>query len=373
MTNPFVTNSKIINVKAKNDFGKQCEFTSTLSFIVSALPQIFPIAATLTTLCDDEVDPINQDGIINFDTSSFQTTILGNQTGMVVNYFDANNNPLSLTNPFRTGTQNIKVEAVNASNLNCKASGIISFVVNAVPKISLTGTELVCSNNPNFTKIIDGGLSDASTASNFTYEWFKNDVLLPSQSSYTLIVNAEGIYKVKVSNNLGCSRTRTIAVSASEIAKIDNVIVTDLSDINIIQINASGLGSYEYSLDDVFYQDSNTFSNISAGNYTVYVRDKKDCGIAKSDVSVLGIPKFFTPNGDNYNDYWNIKGVNQRLNNKTVINIFDRFGTLIYNLDTRSQGWDGTYSGQPLPADDYWYAISMQDGRILKGHFALKR
>ena len=373
MTNPFVTNSKIINVKAKNDFGKQCEFTTTISFVVSALPQIFPIAPFLTILCDDEVDPINQDGLVNFDTSSFQNIILGNQTGMVVNYFDVNNNPISLTNPFKSGTQNIKVEVVNASNLNCKASGIISFVVNAVPKISLIGTELVCSNNPNFTKIIDGGLSDALTASNFTYEWLKNDVLLPIQNSYTLTVNAEGIYKAKVSNNLGCSRTRTIAVSASEIAKIDNVIVTDLSDINIIQIIPSGLGTYEYSLDDIFYQDSNTFSNISAGNYTVYVRDKKDCGTAKTDVSVLGIPKFFTPNGDSYNDYWNIQGIDKTKNFKTIIKIFDRYGKLLKQLNTNSEGWDGTFINQPLPADDYWYEIVLEDSRILKGHFSLKR
>jgi len=36
-------------------------------------------------------------------------------------------------------------------------------------------------------------------------------------------------------------------------------------------------------------------------------------------------------------------------------------------------GWDGMLNGKPLPADDYWYNINLADGRIVKGHFALKR
>jgi gliding motility-associated-like protein len=103
------------------------------------------------------------------------------------------------------------------------------------------------------------------------------------------------------------------------------------------------------------------------------VRDKKDCGTEKKEVSVLGIPKFFSPNGDSYNDFWNVQGINQKFNAKSVITIFDRFGKLVHQLNPLSQGWDGTFNAQPLPADDYWYTISLQDGRTLKGHFSLKR
>jgi gliding motility-associated-like protein len=37
------------------------------------------------------------------------------------------------------------------------------------------------------------------------------------------------------------------------------------------------------------------------------------------------------------------------------------------------QGWDGTFTGQPLPSDDYWYTVKLEDGREVKGHFSLKR
>jgi gliding motility-associated-like protein len=87
----------------------------------------------------------------------------------------------------------------------------------------------------------------------------------------------------------------------------------------------------------------------------------------------LGIPNYFTPNGDGFNEYWNIKGVNAAFNAKTVIYIFDRYGKLITQIKPTSQGWNGTFNGQQMPATDYWYSVQLEDGRILKGHFSLKR
>jgi gliding motility-associated-like protein len=89
------------------------------------------------------------------------------------------------------------------------------------------------------------------------------------------------------------------------------------------------------------------------------------------EISVLGIPNYFTPNGDGYHDYWNMEGLGQRTNAKILI--FDRFGKLIKQVSPQSEGWDGTYAGNPLPSTDYWYSIELTDGRVLKGHFTLKR
>jgi hypothetical protein len=75
----------------------------------------FPVPAALTT-CDDEIDPLVQDGKYLF-TSSFDATILNGQTGMTVKYFAQNGSPLpSPPNPFVTGTQNVRVVVENQSN-----------------------------------------------------------------------------------------------------------------------------------------------------------------------------------------------------------------------------------------------------------------
>lgn len=377
MTNPFSTTSQKLNVNVKNNFGKQCDYTSTVEFIVDDLPEAFSIPITDTTKCDDEVYPALQNGTYPFDTSSFQATILGSQTGMQVNYYDANNVALTspLPNPFLTGTQTIRAEVVNTTNTTCKATVTIPFVVKPSPEINPTGSELVCSNNTSFTKTIDAGLLNPTLQNNFTYKWYKDGVLLPMATAYSLVINAPGTYTVSVEGSNGCPKTRTITAVASDIAIIDSIVVNDLTEDNsiLILVSSSSLGDYVYSIDNQTYQESNFFNNLLPGIHTVYVKDKNGCGITNQEVSVLGIPPYFTPNGDGYNDYWNIKGFNRSKNTSTKIRIYDRYGKLIKQISPISLGWDGTYNGNQLPSEDYWYSIELEDGRILKGHFALKR
>lgn len=374
LPNPFVTSSQTLRAVVKNNTPTGCQYETTIQFIVDDLPEAFPISAALTTVCDDEANPVIQDGKFAFDTSTFHSTILGNQTGMTVNYYDQNNKPLSspLPNPFVTTTQNVRVEIINPLNTSCTASRIIPFVVHPVPKINLSGNEIVC-NAQTITKTLDAGLVDNTPTTAYTYVWKKDGTVLPNESNYTLNINQEGLYTVEVTNTYGCSRTRTMEVTASDLATIDNVQVTDLSNHNSITITVSGDGNYVYSLDNIDYQASNTFSSIPAGIYTVYVKDLNGCGISAKEVSVLGIPTFFTPNGDGYHDYWNIQGMSTTIHANTKILIFDRFNKLLKELNPHSQGWDGTYLDNPLPANDYWYTIQLGDGRLLKGHFSLKR
>lgn len=377
LPNPFSTASQIIKVRATNNTTNSCYFESTITFKVDDLPEAFAIPTSLTIVCDDEANPVNQDGIYPFDTSTFQSTILGSQTGMIVNYYDSNNNslPSPLPNPFISGTQNISVEVINPLNTMCKAVITIPLIVNPIPEIELFGDGLICSNNSSFTKILNAGLLDETIISNFTYQWFLDGIIIPTATNYELTVNTEGTYTVEVTNSNGCKRTRTITVSASNQAIIDSVIVNDLVEENsiVISLSASSLGDYVYSLDNANYQSSNVFYNVTPGIYTIYIKDLKGCGIIPKEVSVLGIPKYFTPNGDGYNDYWNIDEVNQNFYSKSTIYIFDRYGKLLKQFNSLGHGWDGKFNGIDVPSDDYWYVLNLEDGRTVKGHFTLKR
>jgi gliding motility-associated-like protein len=375
LPNPFVTTSQTITARATNTTTTACYDEATIQFIVDDLPEAFAIPTTVTTVCDDEVNPLSQDGLFSFNTSTFQATILGSQTGMLVNYYAANGAalPSPLPNPFTTITQTITAEVINPINTTCKATLSIPFIVKTTPRINTTGTELVCSNNSNFIKTIDAGLEDVSTINNFSYQWFLDGTILSGETNYALTVNTEGSYTVVVTNTQNCSKTRTITVTASNIATIENIVINDLSDNNSILVNVTGSGDYEYSLDGENYQISHIFYNVSPGLYTVYVKDTNDCGIAEKDISLLGIPNYFTPNNDGYNDYWNINGISTTYNSKTTIYIFDRYGKLIKEILPLSKGWDGTYIGKNAPSSDYWYVINLEDGRTFKGHFSLKR
>lgn len=377
----FTTNSQNIKAVVTNNTSQKCFDETSIQFIVDDLPEAFAVPTILTTTCDDEADPLTQDGKIAFDTTTFQSTILGTQTGMIVKYFDANGNPLSspLPNPFVTGTQNVTVVVENPINTTCKASQIIPFIVNPLPKINLntdgSENELICSNLPTFFVQLNAGIQDGSPINNYTYIWSKDGVAIPGKTDYTLDVNAEGIYTVEVATLSGCGRIRTIKVTPSDIAHFDTEIVADMTDINTITINVTGAGDYEYSLDEPsgFFQDSNILTNVPAGIHEIFIRDKNGCGTISKTVAVVGLPKFFTPNNDGYNDYWNVKGVNAVFNAKSIICIFDRYGKLLKQIAPTSEGWDGTFNGNLMPGDDYWYTIKLEDGREAKGHFSLKR
>ncbi|MDN3676804.1 T9SS type B sorting domain-containing protein [Flavobacterium paronense] len=382
LPNPFFVNSsETITIKVANNStqtgGQPCYDEETLQFIVDDLPEAFAIASNLTSICDEEVNPINQNGLHNFDTSTFQSTIIGSQTGVNTYYFDQNNNPLPspLPNPFTTATQNIKVIVENPINTTCTAQLIIPFVVHPTPKIDLEENIIICL--PETQAIIDAGILDGTPTADYQFHWYTNNVL-NGLTSPTLTVNSPGIYSVDVTNAFGCTKTRVITVTGSEIATIQSIDVVDLAEINTITVNVSptSLGDYEFAIDDVNgpYRDNNFFDNVPMGLHDIYVRDKNGCGsVGPITVAVLGIPHYFTPNGDGYNDYWNVKGVSAQFNYRSTIYIFDRFGKLLKQIGTTGLGWDGTFNGRPMPADDYWYNIKFEDGRNVKGHFALKR
>jgi len=377
----FTSTSQTIKAVVTNNTPQKCFDETFITFIVDKSPVAFAVPANLTTTCDDEPNPIDQDGKFAFDTSTFESTILGGQTGMIVKYYDKNNVELSpFPNPFLTENQIITVNVQNPLNTICTATTTLNFIVNPVPNIDLNldgnDNELVCQNDSSFFVTLDAGITDGSPTINYNYAWTK-DGIATGTNSPTLEVNSVGVYTVEVTNNLGCSRIRTITVIASNIATITSVDVVDLADINTVTVNATGPGIYEYSLDEPngFWQDSNFFNNVSAGIHVVYVNDKNGCGPpVYQEIVIVGVPKFFTPNGDGYNDYWSVKGVNQTFNSKSIIYIFDRYGKLLKQwVPSFSQGWDGTFNGVPLPADDYWFTLKLEDGRETKGHFSLKR
>lgn len=377
----FISTSQTIKAVVTNTTTQQCFDETTIVFIVDASPIANAISSTLTTACDDEANPADQDGQFAFDTTVFETTILGGQTGMIVKYFDANNDELDspLPNPYITSTQEITARVENPLNMSCTAMTTLKFVVNPIPDIDLNkdglSDELVCSNISTFFVTLTAGILDGSPTSNYNYMWAKNGIST-GPNAPTLDVNTEGVYTVEVTNNSGCSAVRTIAVTASNVATIVSIDVVDLTDNNTITINVTGPGDYQYSLDEPngFWQDSNFFNNVPAGVHVVYINDKKGCGFVDQEIIIVGTPKFFTPNGDGFNDFWSVKEVNETFNSKSIIYIFDRYGKLLKQwVPSLNQGWDGTFNGIPLPADDYWYTLKLEDGREKKGHFSLKR
>jgi hypothetical protein len=110
--------------------------------------------------------------------------------------------------------------------------------------------------------------------------------------SNIITVSQSGNYSVSVTNNDNCQITKHFLVIDSGVATIDSVIINDFSQTNnSVQINVSGNGNYEYSLNGEQYQDSSIFLNVFPDVYTVSIRDKNGCGITTQQITVLDYPK----------------------------------------------------------------------------------
>ena len=218
---------------------------------------------------------------------------------------------------------------------------------------------------PSGSSIVEGYysvLDDAVMKQNKLNNTYTN---IPNQTIFVRVENGTdcyGIYQINLN-------VTTYTNSTTDL--ISDVIINDFSGNNSVEIKTIGTGPFEYSLDGSTFQDNAMFTDIKAGEYTVYVRDNFKCELSKKQIYVLDYPRFFTPNGDGYNDLWKIK--NLYLYNKAIITIFDRYGKLLKQLNASSSGWNGNYNGIPLPADDYWFNINLVEKNTIKGHFTLKR
>lgn len=87
------------------------------------------------------------------------------------------------------------------------------------------------------------------------------------------------LYIVRIENTPGCSRTEKVLVKVNEPPKISAINITPSvcgNDDGKIVITASGNLPLQYSIGNGF-QNSNTFSNLASGNYTLTVLDNKGC------------------------------------------------------------------------------------------------
>lgn len=197
-----------------------------------------------------------------------------------------------------------------------------------------------------------------------------------SWSPSTIDATVSGTYTFNP-NTDQCAVSQTITVTVLE-ATLTSITLTSsgaFAENQIVTVVAMSSGSYLYQIDNGNFQQSNVFDNVSAGTHIITVIDATGCSQPISEeIIIVNYPRFFTPNGDGFNDYWNISAFNTLEN--PIISIFDRYGKLITQLSRNNVSWDGTFNGKNLPADDYWFTIDFTENTIrktFKSHFSLMR
>ena len=97
-------------------------------------------------------------------------------------------------------------------------------------------------------------------------------------------------------------------------------------------------------------------------NYTLFATSAYSCknndDVMVKVVAGIFVPNAFTPNGDGRNDVWHIPFLDPLL--EATVNVYNRFGQVVYHAEGKTINWDGTLSGLPQPAGVYVYYIKFK-------------
>jgi gliding motility-associated-like protein len=242
--------------------------------------------------------------------------------------------------------------------------------VKPLPVPSFTGGGSSCSSlRANFTDLSTAGTSGISG-----WQWNFGDGSTSTVQHPVHTYTNPGFYTVSliVRSNDGCSATvmqpGAVLVYPSPIAdfRVDRTGTTKNNNkvVKFENLSADYI-SLTWNMGDgtVLYDVQEPVHRFAEyGKYEVQLIAYSSNGCVDTIIRVLEIksestlyvPNAFTPNGDGRNDMFlpyhtEIKDIE--------VMIFDRWGTLVTSWNGLTNSWDGTFKGQPAPADVYVYKI----------------
>lgn len=265
--------------------------------------------------------------------------------GVTKKYYPSLADAISGTNEITTPTAYIAptgVVYIKVFNSNgCYSIAKVTLTVMAPVLSRVLTDKTICIENKT---TLDAGPGFKS------YEW--------STGATTQAITNVGVgtYWVKLKTG-DCIATQTVTVYPSENPVITNV---DISGSTVTVYVQGGTPPYQYSMDDVNWQDSNVFTNVARGEAKVFVKDNYNCTPIEINITVPNLINVITPNDDGINDAIDYSALANKQN--LDINIYDRYGVQLFKADKANRyRWDGTANGRRVPTGNYWYSISWNE------------
>ncbi|CAG0990429.1 MAG: PKD domain-containing protein [Bacteroidetes bacterium] len=337
----------------------------------------------ITVFENPMVDAGNNQTSCNGDSVSIQATASG---GTLPYSFFWNNGLGSgsshLVAPATTTTYTVTLTDANG----CTSTDSVIVTVGEYPTVLFEFDTLYNACLPSCVTFTNQ--SSISSGSITQYLWNFGDGNTSSQTNPVYCYLNAGNYSVSLTavSNLGCSASYIHPLFINIAAQVNAAFITDGNNpfkpnipINVTDQSSGGdIIYYLLSTGDTLTQTNPVLNFTEDGVYTIcqIVRNSlKGCeDSACTLIEVIGeliIPNVFTPNGDGNNDIFYIRGLYGK-NNK--MEIFTRWGQMVYYNETYGNDWDGrTSSGLEVSAGTYYFILKTTDGKEYTGSFTLLR
>lgn len=318
---------------------------------------------------------------------------------------NANTNTLTLQDLVQ-GTYVFKLEAKDASNAT--ASDLVNVTVNPPPPNQVP--LVTAGTNQNLllpvTTTTLSGTADDPDGSVTGVTWSQNQgpnqsVINTAQNLTTTIsglIEGTYVFRLTATDNEGATGFSEVIVVVSSpgpdpnektppVAYAGDDIVATM-DMIPVSIAGHGVSTMPDTFIDGYLWEQTSgnpteltisanvllLSNLTGGSYTFKftVRDSED-QTASDEVNVYvldendEIPKFFSPNNDGIGDTWSLRGDPLKYDGAKLV-VISRTGQEVFKAEPYDNNWSGTYeNGKPVPDGDYYYVLTLNTGKQIKG------
>ncbi|MEO8417091.1 MAG: PKD domain-containing protein, partial [Ginsengibacter sp.] len=359
-----------VNLKVTSKDG--CSVDTTKKFTVNgAIPKADFTVKAGSSLCS------NKDVIIN----DLSTVDFGNITRVEI-YWDYANDPTVKTLdddpiPGKTyshkyneygspATKTFQVVYVAYSGISCLQQQTKTIVLLASPQIKFDTLLPVCEEVPAFQVTVAKETFGFAGTGSYTGKG------ISSAGLFNPKVAGNGIqtitYHFMASNGCSTQQDKTILIFPTPLADAgpDRTVLEGGSIIIAAKAgtNSSYLWTPATAIDNTTLLTPKVYP-VDNTRYRLTVNSSYGC--TSSDevlVTVLKevkVPNAFSPNGDGINDTWNIQYLESYPG--ATVEVYNRYGQLVFRTTGYSKPWDGRYNGSILPIGTYYWIISPKNGR----------
>jgi len=262
-------------------------------------------------------------------------------------------------------------------NSQCTSSDIIRVTFHDLPPVSAGSDAIICKGSNVQLNASGTGSFSWLPAGSLNNPFVPNPVASPSETT---------VYTVTLTDQWLCKNTDQVNVEVREQPVADAGPDQTLEfrfdtrfAANSLESNQTGEWTIFEGKGDISDKNDPVARVTNLGienNSFVWTVSNGACPSSTDTVNImvhnLIIPTLITPNLDNNNDYFVIKGIETL--GKCSLMIFNRWGAQVYKNDDYDNSWDGTDDKKNvLQEDTYFYVLKSDEGMTFKGYVLIRR